>query len=159
MVTNQHDVVEALRQVDLFASLDDELLDALAGTALVERFEGGDVLARQGSEADGMWVILDGDVELRRGAVLMTVVGPGTMCGDLSSLSGEPHSVDVIAKTSGTRVILGLAEFRSAVRLHPDVAFEVIKVLAQRIHHILGIYDRTALIATIPTSNGPGTPN
>jgi CRP-like cAMP-binding protein len=151
MLTDRPDVAEALKRADLFAHLDAELLEALADTAEVSEFGDGDVLVRQGTKADGMWVILEGEVELRRDGALMATVGAGTMCGDLSLLSDEPHSVDVIARTSGSRVILGLAEFRSVVRFHPEVAFEVIKVLAYRIHRILELYDQAALAAGIPT--------
>lgn len=140
---SDRDAVEALRQVDLFANLDDELLEALAESAVVSEFDVGDRLVRQGTEADGMWVILDGEVELRRDDKLMTTFGPGEIGGDVSLLSGRPHTVDVIAKTPGSRVILGMAEFRSAVRFHPDVAFEVIKVLASRFHALLELYDRS----------------
>lgn len=156
MLSN-HDAVEALRQVDLFASLDDELLEAVAETSVVDTFEAGDRLVRQGTQADGMWVILDGEVELQRDSKVVATVGPGTMCGDLSLLSGEPHTVDVVAKTDGSRVIVGMAEFRSTVRFHPDVAFEVIKVLASRIHAILEMYDRSEQGATDSATNGPAT--
>jgi CRP-like cAMP-binding protein len=140
---SDRDEVEALRQVDLFAGLDSELLEALAKTAVVSEFEVGDQLVRQGTQADGMWVIIDGEVELQRDSKRMTTFGPGEIGGDVSLLSGQPHSVDVIAKTSGSRLILGMAEFRSAVRFHPDVAFEVIKVLASRFHELLEVYDRS----------------
>lgn len=141
MVTDQEETVEALRRFDLFAALDDELLAALADSSKIVGFEAGDVLARQGTGPDEMCVILEGDVELVRNGQAVAVVGPGSMCGDLSVLSGEPHTVDVVAKTPGRRVIIGVAEFRSAVRFHPEVAMEVIRVLAYRFHSVLEIYD------------------
>ena len=58
----------------------------------------------------------------------------------MSLLSGEPHAVDYLAKTSGSRVVLGVGEFRAAVRHHPDVAFEMIKVLMGRIYEDLDWY-------------------
>ncbi len=136
---------EALKQVDLFASLDNELLEALAQASVVATFEVGDRLIAQGSDPDCMWVILEGEVDLLRNSENMTTFGPGQTLGDVSLLSGLPHTVDVVAKTSGSRVILGMAEFRSAVRFHPDVAFEVIKVLASRIHAILERFDSSVL--------------
>jgi CRP-like cAMP-binding protein len=140
---SDRDTVEALRQVDLFANLDNELLEALAESAVVSKFDVGDQLVRQGTQADGMWVILDGKVELRRDDKQMATFGPGDIGGDVSLLSGKPHTVDVVAMTPGNRMILGMAEFRSAVRFHPDVAFEVIKVLASRFHALLELYDRS----------------
>ena len=60
------DVRAALKQVDLFASLNDELLNAVAASSVVENFEAGELLVRQGAEADGAWVILEGEVRLLR---------------------------------------------------------------------------------------------
>lgn len=142
---SDRDAIEAVRQIDLFANLDDELLEAIAKSAVVDRFEAGDRLVRQGAPADGMWLILDGKVELQRDSRAVATIGPGEICGDVSLLSGLPHTVDAIAQTSGSRVILGMAELRSAVRFHPEVAFEVIKVMASRIHAILEMYDRSRL--------------
>lgn len=126
----------ALKQVDLFASLNDELLEAVAASSVVADFEAGEQLVRQGAEADGAWVILDGEVRLLRNSEVVAEYGPGKMVGDLSLLSGTPHSVDAIAKTNGSRVILGTGPFQAAVRHHPDVAFEFIRVLVDRIYHM-----------------------
>jgi CRP/FNR family cyclic AMP-dependent transcriptional regulator len=138
------DIKEALRQVDLFAKLDEELLTALADSAVKSRFEAGDQLIHQGAEADGAWVIVEGEVELLRNSKDLAVFGPGKIVGDLSLLSGEPHTVDAIATTDGSRVILGIGEFRAAVRHHPDVAFEFIKVLVDRIYHMQEAADRSS---------------
>ena len=135
------DVRAALKQVDLFASLNDELLNAVAASSVVENFEAGELLVRQGAEADGAWVILEGEVRLLRNSEIVAEYGPGKMVGDLSLLSGAPHSVDAIAKTSGSRVILGVGQFRAAVRHHPDVAFELIRVLVDRIYQMQGAAD------------------
>ena len=44
--------------------------------------------------------------------------------------------MDAVALTSGKRVILGAGPFKEAIRHHPDVAFELIKVLVERIYHM-----------------------
>jgi CRP-like cAMP-binding protein len=95
-----------------------------------------------GGAADGAWIILDGEVELRRNGEAVATYGPGKMVGDLSLLSGTPHSVDAVASTDGVRLMLGLGEFRAAVRNHPEVAFELIKVLVERIDHMQDAADR-----------------
>lgn len=130
------DVKAALKQVDLFAGLNDEQLDAVAASSAVEDFQAGDQLVRQGAEPDGAWIILDGEVKLLRNSEVVAEYGPGRMVGDLSLLSGAPHSVDAVAMTNGARVVLGVGPFRAAVRHHPDVAFELIRVLVDRIYHM-----------------------
>ena len=136
------DVAEAVRAVDLFARLDDELLAAVAAASHVERFTFGQRLVAQGAAADGAWIVLEGEVELRRNGDAVASYGPGKMVGDLSLLSGTPHSVDAVALTDGARLVLGIGEFRAAVRNHPEVAFELIKVLVERIYHMQAAADR-----------------
>ncbi|MEA2001495.1 MAG: Crp/Fnr family transcriptional regulator [Actinomycetota bacterium] len=137
------DVKETLRKADLFAKLDDELLDALSATSTYTRFEPGDQLTQQGAEADGAWVVVEGEIEILRNSVPVNSLGPGDLGGDLSLLSGQPHAVDAVARTPGGRVMIGVDEFRAAVRHRPEVAFEVIRVLVNRIYHIQGLADRT----------------
>ena len=135
-------IKETLRGVDLFARLDDELLGALADSSVTTAFTAGDQLVRQGDEADGVWVITEGEVELQRRGTPAVNYGPGMVVGDLSLLSGEPHSVDAIAKTDGSRLVIGAGEFLAAVRHHPEVASEFIKVLISRIRLLQGLLDQ-----------------
>jgi NTE family protein len=148
------DLNETLRSVDLFAKLDEELLDALAASSQYAEFEEGDQLTRQGSEADGAWIIVEGEVELVRNSVPVAKLGPGDIGGDLSLLSGQPHAVDANAITQGGRVIIGVGEFRAAIRHRPEVAFEFIRVLVNRIYHMQETSDlQSAGIA--PRPGGP----
>lgn len=142
-------IKETLRSVDLFAKLDDELLDALAAASVYATFDPGEQLTEQGAEADGAWVIVEGEVELVRNSVPVARLGPGDIGGDLSLLSGQPHAVDAIAKTSGGRVTIGVGEFKAAVRHRPEVAFEFIRVLVNRIYHMQ---------ETADLQSGEGTP-
>ena len=135
------DIKETLRGVDLFAGLDDELLDALVGSSSTASFETGDQLIRQGTEADGVWVITEGEVEVRRNSISVNY-GPGLVVGDLSLLSGKPHSVDAFAKSAGSRVFIGAGEFKAVVRHHPESANAFIKVLIDRIYYLQGLMDQ-----------------
>ena len=78
-------------------------------------------------------MIVDGEFEVYRGSRLFSVLGPGDYVGDMSLLDGEPHMVDVFATKSGHGVFLAGHQFQAAVRHHPDVAMEIIKVLVARI--------------------------
>ena len=131
------EIKETLSGVDLFAKLDDELLDAFAEASSVLTFQAGDRLVEQGDPAGAVWVIVEGEVEARRNSKPVAIFGPGDVGGDLSLLSGQPHSVDGIFTTAGRVVRLGSDEFRAAVRHHPEVAWEIIRVLVGRIYGLL----------------------
>jgi CRP-like cAMP-binding protein len=113
----------------------------LSAASVTADFLPGEQLIRQGSDPDGAWIITDGEVELRRNAKPVALYGPGELVGDLSLLSGNPHSVEAIAKTTGSRVLIGSGEFKAAVRHHPEVADQIIKVLVQRIYEVQALLD------------------
>lgn len=144
-------VKEILRGVDLFARLDEEPLDAFAQASRLVTFEAGDMLVRQGDPAGSVWVLVEGEIEGRRDSRPVGIWGPGDVAGDLSLLSGEPHSLDGIAKTAGKAIQLGADEFRAAVRHHPEVAWELIRVLVGRIYGLMESLQQARNQSSSPT--------
>lgn len=131
-------VSDALRLVPLFARLEPEVLGALADHTTERRFESGDSIARQGSPNDGLLLVVEGEMEVRRGDRLFRVLGPGDYVGDMSLLDGAPHMVDVVATTPGVGLFLAGYQFQVVVKNHPEVAREIIKVLVARIRETVG---------------------
>jgi CRP-like cAMP-binding protein len=132
-MTRRAEAATYLSQVPIFARLDDEILDALADQSVDREFSAGDQVAVQGAPNDGLLVIVEGELEAYRGSRVFKVLGPGDYVGDMSLLDGEPHMVDVIATKGGHGIFLDGHQFQAAVRHHPQVATEVIKVLVARI--------------------------
>lgn len=132
------EAAEYLSRVPMFARLEEEILEALAGTSEVREFSAGDQVAKQGSPNEGLLVLVEGQMEAYRGTRLFKVLGPGDYVGDMSLLDGEPHMVDVTATADGYGVFLAGHQFQAAVRHHPQVALEVIKVLVARIRETVG---------------------
>lgn len=137
-MTGRTQAAEYLSQVPIFSRLDDEILEALADQSTDRSFSSGDQVAQQGSANEGLLVIVDGELEVHRGDRLFTVLGPGDYVGHMSLLDGEPHMVDVVATTDGHGVFLAGHQFQAAVRHHPEVALEVIKVLVARVRETVG---------------------
>lgn len=142
MEMDTSEVKEVLGGVDLFVRLDEELLDAFAKSSRIVTFEAGDIGVSQGDPPGAVWVILEGEIEARRDSRPVAIFGPGDVAGDLSLLSGQPHSVDGIARTAGKAIRLGAVEFKAAVRHHPEVAWEIIRVLVGRIYGLMEAVER-----------------
>ena len=89
-------VLENMRQMPIFSSFtDDQLGDLkLRGNEIV--LQTGDVLFREGDAAQGLFVILEGEVEIvkRVGgqAVVLANVPAGSFVGEISLLTGLPHT-------------------------------------------------------------------
>lgn len=128
---------EALSQVDLFAGCAPGVLEALADQTVDRAWEAGVRVAERGQPNEGLLVIVEGTLEVRRGARLFKVLQPGDYVGDMSLIDGGPHSVDVTALTPGRGVFLDGGQFRVAIKHYPDAAMTVMQVLVGRIREMM----------------------
>lgn len=131
----------ALATVPLFGRLSAEVLDALADQTEERSFGVGEVVAKQGAANDGLLVLTDGAMEVRRGDRLIKVLGPGDSVGYLSLIDGGPHSVDVTATEGGSGVFLDGAQFRVVLKNQPEVAITMMETLVSHLRETLGWLD------------------
>lgn len=137
-MTDATSVAESLQQVPLFTRLAPEVLDALADHTTERQFESGDVIATEGTPNDGLLLLVEGELEARRGDRLFKILGPGDYVGDMSLLDGAPHMVDVVATKPGQGLFLADYQFHVVLKNYPEVAMEIIRVLVARIRETVG---------------------
>ena len=104
-----------LRSVGLFGALSDEVLEYLATHLHVETPAAGDLLFREGEDANAMFVVLSGEIEVlkrSRGGIeaRIALLGPGDWVGEMSIVDIQPRSATVRAVAPGR-----LARITSAV--------------------------------------------
>jgi CRP-like cAMP-binding protein len=59
----------------------------------------GDVVVDEGGTGVGLWVLVRGGLEVRKGDVVVnTITLPGALVGEMSSLLGTRHSATVVAR-------------------------------------------------------------
>ena len=128
--------VSALKKVSLFASLDDLQIDTVAREANERTFADGEVIVKQGETgAAGFWIILDGKVEVRRGATNLATLGPGEYFGEMALVSDHstPRSADVVAIDDVHALQLTRWDLRGLILPHPEIALSMLADLADRI--------------------------
>jgi CRP-like cAMP-binding protein len=114
-----------LADVALFAGIPANELAEVARVMLAVELEPGDVLFRQGEEADGLHVLERGLVQACRrlpgGSELEYArLGPGDVLGEIPLLDGGLRSGTVRALQPTTALFLARADFTALVsRLHP----------------------------------------
>src|SRR5436309_16108599 len=70
-------LVQTLRQLPLFANFTDELLQCLVVQGKEVRLYAGDVLFREGEPAEGVYVLLEGELEITKQVCLLAGNGTG----------------------------------------------------------------------------------
>jgi CRP-like cAMP-binding protein/polyferredoxin len=87
--------------------LDGDALAYLKTRSMELGFREGDTIVRQGDPGDALWVVLQGEVEIRRRSasgemVTLSEVGPGGTFGELAILRSTPAVADSVAATPVT---------------------------------------------------------
>jgi CRP-like cAMP-binding protein len=140
LTEQQIDKPALLRRAPIFAELPDEDVEALARVSRVAVYPQGDEIITEGAdfdeEADGIFVIVDGAVEVRTGADggrLLMKLGPGEFFGEMALLDGRPRSASIIAAEESQCLVLGRWDFLRELRRNPEIAVKMLAVLSGRL--------------------------
>jgi CRP-like cAMP-binding protein len=132
MLTEQ--AFSVLKTTTLFAGFNDEQLAMVPKVALPHTFAPGEVIVEQGDrDARSLWLVLEGEVEVRVDGEPIRAIGPGNHFGEMALLTGAPRSADVIASTAVTTLELSRSHLHGLIGANPDVAIEMLAELARRL--------------------------
>ena len=123
---------EILRRVDLFESLSDRNLERLADTLEERAFFEGDAILTEGQGGLGFYVIGEGTVTYSVNGKDVGSGGPGEYFGEVALIGDSPRAATVTAASDVTVYAMTLWDFRVLVRKNPDVASELLQVMAKR---------------------------
>lgn len=99
-------------------------------------YNAGDVIYEQGESSEPMYVIQDGEVEMILHPQLRETLGPGDILGEMSMITGEPHSHTAIAKTHVRVVPVDKARFLFMVQETPNFAVAVMEIMIERMRKL-----------------------
>lgn len=91
------DRVLMMRSFPAFAPLDDDSLSYLAEHSRRRAFRAGEEVTREGQPLEHGYMVIDGQITVRRRGQLTAVVTRGGGVGNLSILAHDPHGVTGIA--------------------------------------------------------------
>ena len=120
-----------LAQVPLFKSLSKKHLQKVSSLATRINGAPGRVLAREGEIGREFLIVLEGEVEIRRGDEVIATRGAGDYIGEIALIDHRPRTATVVAKTPVVIDVIDLRGFNSMLSDEPEIA-EVIKTTAKR---------------------------
>ena len=124
--------IEALRNVPLFSSLEDDDLESLARQLHERRFAEGAEVTTEGATGAGFFVIGEGNAEVTVGGEHRATLGAGDYFGEIALIDDGVRSASIIAATDLLCYGLTPWEFRGFVEEHPQVAWAFLQSLARR---------------------------
>lgn len=130
---------EVLDRLPLFARLNERQRLGIMSFAEVHAFPAGHVVVREGEQGDGMYVVLEGKLDITRGATSLGELGPGEQFGEMALIRANPRSATITTLVDSELVLLRRDDFFDFVRNDPSGAvkllWQFINVLADRLDH------------------------
>jgi CRP/FNR family cyclic AMP-dependent transcriptional regulator len=145
---------EVLARAEIFRGVETGAVTALTRELRVVEFPCGHTVYAEGDRADCVYVIITGKVKIGRCLPdgrerLLTVVGPSDTFGELSVFDRGPRTFSAITVTRVRAASMDTDALRDWITERPDVAEQLLRVLARRLRHT-----NSTLAETIST-DGP----
>jgi CRP-like cAMP-binding protein len=96
----------------------------------------GDVLFREGDKRDKMYVLLEGEMDVRLGDYVVETARPGALIGEMALIDDSPRAANAIAKTDCRLAAVDKRRFHFLIQQHPHFATHVMKELADRLRNM-----------------------
>jgi CRP-like cAMP-binding protein len=126
---------ELIKGVGLFSELDDSAADTLASDFIERYFNAGDVIATEGESGLNFFVVEEGEAVVSIGGDEVGRLGPGDAFGEIALVDKSARSATVTAATAMHCHALPVWSFRSFTMSHPDVAWKLLELLAERVRY------------------------
>lgn len=126
-----------LKSLDVLAEVPTEALAQLAARAVEVRRAGGDVLFREGDEDQGLFMVAEGELELRKAGLVVRRLTEGMTHGELFLGEGqESHQYTAVARRDALLLNLPRGEVMDALLEYPEIGVAMVKELSQRLHKV-----------------------
>jgi len=128
----------ALRTIPLFRQLSDDQAELLLRSQSAAEVAAGQVLLHEQDEGEGLVVILEGLAKVRSHSadgeeVVMALLGPGDLLGEMAVLTAGVRNADVVALTRLLTVKLRAGAYRQLLSQDGNLALELARLLAHRL--------------------------
>jgi CRP/FNR family transcriptional regulator, cyclic AMP receptor protein len=128
-----------LAEVPLFAGLSKRHLNKVAATGTVKHFHPGTVLVRAGEPGDALFVVIDGQVSVRRPGLPEITLRSGSFFGETSLLDDGGRTATVVADGQVTCVTITRSRFLKLLKSEPAITIEILKEVVGRLRAVQAI--------------------
>lgn len=134
---DQTSAVNQLRTMPLFAGVSDEVLRAIARRMLLQHVPARQIIFRQGSAGEALYLVENGDIELTSSLEspddVLARVGVGGFFGEMSLLTGRPSAVNARAVNETNLWVLYRKDFEELTGQYPALSMAISRALAARL--------------------------
>ena len=139
----------------LFRGLSADERSTISACARIRTFEAGDAIFAVGSPGDEMMAVLSGTVRISLPSkdgkeLLLAVIHPGEVFGELAVLDGRERSADAVAERACSLAILSRRDILAFLDRNPSSWLKIVEVLCHRLRRTDQVLAEVALMQ-LPT--------
>lgn len=143
----------ALKTRSVLGALPDAAIDALAGQGWMMAFTSGAVLYKSGDASDRLLIVASGRIQIMKRLtpprdILLHLVGPGDIDGDMDVLDGGPRTMNAVAAEASEVIVLYRPDVLQALAQHPEAMAEIITTLASKVRDQTADAELAGLLAS-----------
>ena len=132
---------EVLAKVSLFSNMKASDVERIASLAQSHMFQAGETIIREGDRDGRLFVVVSGEVEIikalgKKNERYVRTLGPLSYFGEMALIDDLVRSASVVAKGETGVLILDQWSLRQDIERYPAMAFELMRMLSQRIRAI-----------------------
>jgi CRP/FNR family cyclic AMP-dependent transcriptional regulator len=128
--------LDHLANVSLFNGCTKKELEKIVRAGDEITMTAGTVIVDQGQTGREAFVVLEGEVAVKRGGRKVVTLGPGAMVGELSLLDHGPRTATVVCETDCTLLVIDQRHFRAVLEDVPSLSMKLLSSLAGRIRDL-----------------------
>ena len=130
--------IEVLKTVPIFSDLSESDLKSVVNKMVSQSYKKGHVILEEDSAGERGYFLTRGRVKITRVSsdereVILALLGPGDFFGEMSLLSGEARSANVVTLEKTKALTLNTEDFLGTLELYPKVAINLLRELAIRL--------------------------
>jgi CRP/FNR family transcriptional regulator len=131
--TDRTAVLNLLRTVPLFSSLDSRHLKTLSQAAVDRTYNPGDLIVPQGEKGIGFYLVAEGQVAVEKSGKTVATLGPGQFFGEMALIDEQPRTASVKAVSKSRCYVLSSWEFWGSVAKDPEALRTLLRETVRRL--------------------------
>ena len=130
--------ITALASLPIFHGITADRLEAIGRAASIRRVTRGTSVILEGEVADNVYFVLNGNLKVvvtdeEGREVILTVLGPGDICGEMAAMDESPRSATVSTLNASDLIVFSRSDFKRVMQENFDVCMRLMSNLAQRL--------------------------
>jgi CRP/FNR family transcriptional regulator len=139
-------IKQALKDVALFAALNESELNSLAARCGLRSYATGEILFGEGQPCAGLYIVTSGRIRIFKTSPagreqVLAVEGPGASVAELPVFDGGPYPASASAVEPSDALFISRVDLRALCLEHPQITLKMLEVVGGRLRRLVGIIE------------------